>query len=113
MPLRYLSNFWRSLETSWINCKVELKLRWPKHCVLSVAGTDNANGNNDDVIFTIKNTKLYGPVVSWSTRYNQNQNFLAKNLKDQFIRMGIKQKVGIKIEQINTDIFSNQTNWSQ
>ena len=43
-----------------INCKVELKLRWTKHCCLSVAGTDNVNGNDDDnnIIFTIKYTKL-------------------------------------------------------
>ena len=43
-----------------INCKVELKLRWTKHCCLSVAGTDNVNGNDDDnnIIFTIKDTKL-------------------------------------------------------
>ena len=48
-----------------INCKVELKLRWSKLCVLSVAGTDNANGNNDEnhIIFTIKDTKLYIPVA--------------------------------------------------
>ena len=46
--LKYLSNFWRSLEMPLINCKVELKFRWTKHCVLSVGGTDNANGNNDD-----------------------------------------------------------------
>ena len=26
-----------------INCKVELKLKWPKHCVLSVDGADNVN----------------------------------------------------------------------
>ena len=39
-----------------VNCKVKLKLRWTKHYVLSQAGTDNANGNNDDnnIIFTIK-----------------------------------------------------------
>ena len=44
-----------------INCKVELKLRWTKHCVLSVAVIDNANGNNDDnnITFTIKDTELY------------------------------------------------------
>ena len=35
------------------------------------------------------------------------QNFLAKDLKDQFIRMNIKQKVRIKIRKINIDIFSN------
>ena len=49
-----------------INCKVELKLRWKKYCVLSVSGTDNVNGNDDDnnIIFTIKVTKLYVPVVT-------------------------------------------------
>ena len=56
-----------------INCKVGLKLRWTKHCVLSVGRTDNANGNNDDnnIIFTIKDTKLYVPVVTLSVRDNQ------------------------------------------
>ena len=72
-PLKHLSNFWRSLEKSLINCKVELKPRWTNHCVLSVAGTNNANGNNDDdnIIFTIKDTKLYVPVVTLSARDNQ------------------------------------------
>ena len=55
-----------------INCKAELKIRWTKHCVLSVTGTDNANGNNDDnVIFTIKDTKLYVPVATLSVKDNQ------------------------------------------
>ena len=26
-----------------INCKVELKLKWTKHCVLSAGGNDNDN----------------------------------------------------------------------
>ena len=30
-PLKYLSNFWRSLEMSLTNCKVVLKLTWSKH----------------------------------------------------------------------------------
>ena len=55
-----------------INCNMELKLRWTKHCVLPVAGTNNSNGNNDDnIIFTIKETKLYVPVVHLSARDNQ------------------------------------------
>ena len=34
-----------------------------KHCVLSVAGTGSANGNNDDnIIFSINETKLYVPI---------------------------------------------------
>ena len=36
------------------------------------------------------------------------QNFLLKDLKDKFIGMNIKQKVRIKIRQMNLDIFSNQ-----
>ena len=49
---------------SLINCKVEPKLKWARHCVLYVAGTDNANGN------TIKDAKLYVPVVTLSARDN-------------------------------------------
>ena len=75
VPLKYLSNFWRSLEMPLINCKVELKLRWSKHCVLSVSGIDNANcntDNNNNIIFTIKDTKLYVRGVTLSARDNQN-----------------------------------------
>ena len=38
-------------------------------------------------IFTIKDTKLYVPVVTLSANY---QNFLSKDLKDQFIGMSMK-----------------------
>ena len=66
MPLKYLSNFWRSLEIPLINCKVEVKLRWTKYCVLSLAGTDNPIDNdiNNNIIFTIQDTKLYVSVVT-------------------------------------------------
>ena len=33
VPLYYLSNFWRSLDISLINCAVELILTWFKNCV--------------------------------------------------------------------------------
>ena len=36
-------------------------------------------------------------------------NFLLKDLKDQFIRMNIKQKVRIKMQQTSIDNFLNQT----
>ena len=36
--LRYLSNFWRSLDVSLIDWNNELKLRWVKHCVLVTEG---------------------------------------------------------------------------
>ena len=43
VPLKYLSNFWKSLKMPLINCKEELKLKWTTICVLSAAGNDNVN----------------------------------------------------------------------
>ena len=37
VPLKYLSNFWRSLEMPLINCKVPLELNWIEDCILSNA----------------------------------------------------------------------------
>ena len=41
VPLKYLTNFWRSLEMPLINCGVELSTRWIENCVLS--GIENIN----------------------------------------------------------------------
>ena len=43
-----------------INCKVELKLKWTKYCVFSVAGNENEvnNNNANNIIFTIKDINL-------------------------------------------------------
>ena len=35
IPLKYLSNFWRSLGIPLINCETELILTWSKNCVLA------------------------------------------------------------------------------
>ena len=35
VPLKYLSNFFRSLEMPLINCKIKSNLTWKKECVLS------------------------------------------------------------------------------
>ena len=45
--LKYLNNFWRLLEMILNNCKVELKLKLTKYCVLSAAGNENVNNNNN------------------------------------------------------------------
>ena len=82
--IKIFNRFWRSLEMQLINCEVELKLKWSKYCVLSAAGVDNVNGNaNDNIIFTIKDTKLYVPVVTLSARDNQK---LSKLLSKEFER---------------------------
>ena len=35
VPLKHLSNFWRTLDISLINCEIELILTWCKNCVLA------------------------------------------------------------------------------
>ena len=70
-----------------INCKVELKFTWAKHCDLSVLGA--ANSDNDDgansknIIFTVKYTKSYIPVVILTAKDNQK---LSKFLSKEFER---------------------------
>ena len=67
-----------------IKCKVELKIKWIKYCVLFAAGNEhytNDNVNANHIIFTIKDTKLYVPVVTLSARDYQN---LSKGLSKGF-----------------------------
>ena len=83
MPLKYSCYFWSSLEIPLINCKVELKIKWTQYCDLSAAGNDNTNANPNNVIFSIKDTKLYVPVVNLSARDNKK---LSKLLRKRFER---------------------------
>ena len=64
VPLKYLSNFFRSLEMPLINCKIKLNFTWKKECVLST-GIGNA-------VFIINDTKLYVPVVTLSKEDNKD-----------------------------------------
>ena len=64
VPLKYLSNFWRSLKVPLINSKVELSLKWIKNCLLTTA----ANASN--ATLKITDAKLYVPVVTLSTEDN-------------------------------------------
>ena len=94
-----------------INCNVELKIKWTKYCVLSPGGNENGSDNNNanNIVFGIKDTELYVPTVTLSARDNQKlSKLLSKELKHQFMGMNIKQKVGIKIGQVNLDILLNQ-----
>ena len=58
-----------------INCKIHFELSWTKNYVMS-----NIAGNTT---FKITNTKLYGPIVSLSTKDNVK---LVKQLKEGFKR---------------------------
>ena len=64
VPLKYLSNFFRSLEMSLINCKVKLNLTLTKKYVLS-----NQAGA---AVFIVNDTKLCVPVVTLSKEDNKD-----------------------------------------
>ena len=70
VPLKYLSNFFRSLEMPLINCKIKLYLTWKKECVLS---TDAG-----DAVFII-DTKMYVPVVTLPKE--DNKDFIEQQIK--------------------------------
>ena len=72
-PLKYLSNFWRTLEMPLINCEANLILTWSSACVIT-----NSNGAGT---FPVTNTKLYVPVVTLSTPKNAK---LLQQLKSGF-----------------------------
>ena len=71
VPLKYLSNFFRSLEMPLIICKIKLNLTWKKECVLSTLDDDAANPENN-AVFIINDTKLYVPVVTLSKKDNKD-----------------------------------------
>ena len=73
VPLKYLSNFWRTLEMPLINCEVILILTWSPTCVISSA--------TGETKFKITETKLYVPVVTLSTQGNAK---LLQQLKSGF-----------------------------
>ena len=75
-PLKYLSNFWRTLEMPLINCEVNLELTWSRDCVIT-----NSTGAGK---FVITETKLYVPVVTLSTQDNAK---LLQQLKSGFKRI--------------------------
>ena len=64
VPLKYLSNFFRSLEMPLTNCKIKLNLTWKKECVLSA---DDGNA-----VFIINDTKMHVPVVTLSKEDNKD-----------------------------------------
>ena len=94
IPLKYLGNFWRSLDIPLINCEITLILSWYKKCVL--VGKDLRNEPDPQpnppiaaiesptrVKFEITDCKLYVPVVALSA---ENDSKLLEQLKSGFRR---------------------------
>ena len=84
VPLKYLNSFWRSLEMPLINCKINLKLKWTKYCVFCANDNDNDNANN--IIFTIKDTKLY---ISSCNFISNRQSKTIKNSFQMILKISL------------------------
>ena len=65
VPLKYLSNVWRTFEMPLIICEVELILNWSANCAIIYT-----NIANQVPTFTITEKNLYVPVVTLSTKDN-------------------------------------------
>ena len=94
VPLKYLSNFFRSLEIPLINCKIKLNLTWKNECVLA-AGPGEA-------VFIINDTKLYVPFVTLSKE--DNKDFIEQQNK------GFQRSIywnEYKTKEINEDADAN------
>ena len=92
--LKYLINFWRTLDIPLINCELSLSLSWFENCVITslekrlvtAAKRDNPAVYDDSptgATFKITDTKLYVPVATFST---ENDNKLLDQLKTGFQR---------------------------
>ena len=94
-PLKYVSNFRRTLDMPLINCDINLILTWSEKCVLTSKVTIDAVpaqegnpataavDNPTNATFKKEDTKLYVPVVTLSTK--NVTNFL-EQLKSGFKR---------------------------
>ena len=117
VPLKYLSNFWRSLDSLLINCEIELDMSWSKEWIISEisikpakAGNQRANPpvlavaarQKTGTTFQISNAKLYVPVVTFSL--NDNIKFL-ENIKQGFKRMIFWNKYRSEITQPKNNNF--------
>ena len=94
VPLKYLSNLWRSLEMPLINCKVEFSLKWKEEGILSNSGTA--------ATFKITNAKLYVPIVSLKTEDNTKSS---KLLSEGFKRPIYWNKYKMIFKNYNENVY--------
>ena len=94
VPLKYLSNFWRSLEMPLTDCKIKFSLGWYEECILSSAGTA--------ATFTITDAKLYVPIVTLKIEDNTK---LTKLLNDGFKRSIYWNKYKVIFKNYNNEFI--------
>ena len=75
MPLKYLSNFWRTLEIPLINCEVNLILTWSKDCVIVPVVTLSTK-DNEKLLQQIKSG--FKKEIDWN-KYESSIKTFAQN----------------------------------
>ena len=99
VPLKYLSNFWRTLEIPIINCELEFILDQSASCVIIYT-----NDANQIFTFTITEIYLYARVVISSTQDNSR---LLPQLKNGFKRKITWNKYLVKPELLTKNANIN------
>ena len=69
VPLKHLSNFWRTLNIPLINCEIELVLTWSKNCTLADM-TVRAAGNGNDLPVIVALTGLVFQIIACTCCYS-------------------------------------------
>ena len=109
IPLKYLGNFWRSLNIPLISCEVSLELKWDENCVITskeqrVIGGGNRDNAPTGATLAITNCRLYVPVVTLS---KNDEIKLLTNLKSGFKREIIWNKYR---SQMTSEAVNNNLN---
>ena len=109
IPLKYLGNFWRTLNIPLISCELSLELKWDKNCVItSLEQGDIGGGNRDNAptgaTLGITDCKLYVPAVTLS---KDDEIKLLTNLESGFKREIIWNKYR---SQMTTEAINNNLN---
>ena len=104
VPLKYMSNFSRSLELALINTKFYIELNWTKHSVMN-------NVAANITTFQITKTELYVPVVTLNTDSNKKlSDLLIKGSKRSVFWNEYKSKIQTETTgNVNENISLNHT----
>ena len=101
IPLKHLSNFWRTLVTLLINCEVELILTWSKNCALADMTVRAAENNKDCSTNWIRVSNNRCKIICTSCYFIKGKSYKASRA----IRDRIKKSY--KMEQIQiTNVYS-------
>ena len=113
IPLKYLGNFWRSLNIPLISCEVFLELKWDKnYAITNLEQRDIGGGNRDNAptgaTLAINDCKLYVPAVTLS---KDDEIRLLTNFKSGFKREIIwnKYRSQMTTEAVNNNADDRQS----